>query len=220
MDAVAVRRSAATGHVLISWYDARNTTGDNLERWGRVSADNGATWANAEMLSDVVSPKPLQPDPNVQACYAGDYDRSYSNTANHYTAWVDGRVLISGSSQQNVFFDKVNVGPPPPPSPNLVHDLTTLFDDVDGIIEPGETFGLDERIRNAGNAGATGISGVLSTSTPGITITTANSTYPDLAAERNGTNATRFMANASARIGCGGEVSFHLALTATEGPTT
>ena len=171
----------ATGHVMISWYDARNTTGDDLERWGRVSADNGATWSNAEVISDVVSPKPLQPDPNVQACYAGDYDRSYSNTANHYSAWVDGRVSVGGTAQQNVFFDKVSVGPPPPPAPNLVHDLATVFDDGDGVIEPGESFGLDERIRNAGNAGATGISGVLTSSTPGITISTGNSAYPDLA---------------------------------------
>ncbi len=208
----------ATGHVLISWYDARNTTGDDLERWGRISADNGATWANAEVISDVVSPKPLQPDPNVQACYAGDYDRSYSNTANHYSSWVDGRVLIGGSSQQNVFFDKVAVGPPPPPAPNLVHDLTTLFDDGDGIIEPGESFGLDERIRNAGNAGATGISGVLSTTTPGITITTANSTYPNLAPGATGTNATRFMASASAGLTCGGVVSFRVTLTTAQGP--
>ena len=117
-----------------------------------------------------------------------------------------------------MFFDKVNVGPPPPPAPNLVHDLTTLFDDSDGIIEPGESFGLDERIRNAGNAGATGISGVLSTSTPGITITTANSTYPDLAPGANGTNATRFMANASAGLTCGGVVNFTLALTTAQGP--
>ena len=36
----------ATGHVMISWYDARNTTGDDLERWGTVSSDNGATWSN------------------------------------------------------------------------------------------------------------------------------------------------------------------------------
>ena len=54
---------APTGHVLISWYDARNTTGDDLERWGRTSSDNGATWANAEVISDVVSPKPSAAGP-------------------------------------------------------------------------------------------------------------------------------------------------------------
>ena len=125
------------------------------ERFARLSPDNGATWGNDEVMSDAVSPLPLQPDGNVQPCYTGDYDRSYSNTAAHYVSWVDGRVLISGQSQQDVFFDKQTVGPPPPPSPNLVHDLTTLFDgNANGYIDPGESFGLDERIRNAGNAGA------------------------------------------------------------------
>ena len=181
------------GNVFASWYDARETTGTSLERWGRLSGDNGATWDNDQVISDVPSPLPLQPDPNVQPCYTGDYDRSYSNDAAHYLSWVDGRVLIGGASQQDVFFDKHAVGPPPPPAPNLVHDLTTVFDqDGDGVIEPGETFGLDERVRNAGNAAATGITGVLSSTTSGITITQANSAYPDIAAGANGTNSTRF----------------------------
>ena len=135
----------------------------DYERFARLSPDNGATWGNDEVMSDTASPLPLQPDPNVQPCYTGDYDRSYSNDAAHYVSWVDGRVLINGASQQDVFFDKHTVGPPPPPSPNLVHDLTTLFGaNGEQNIDPGESVGLDERIRNAGNAGATKISGVLS----------------------------------------------------------
>ena len=80
------------GNVLVSWYDARNTTGNSLERFARLSPDNGATWGNDEVMSDALSPLPLQPDGSVQACYTGDYDRSYSNATAHYTAWVDGRV--------------------------------------------------------------------------------------------------------------------------------
>ena len=129
-----------SGNMLASWYDARNTSGNNFERFARLSPDNGATWGNDEVMSDTQSPLPLQPDPNVQPCYTGDYDRSYSNDAAHYVSWVDGRVLINGASQQDVFFDKQTVGPPPPPSPNLVHDLTTLFGgDGDQNIDPGES---------------------------------------------------------------------------------
>ena len=39
------------GHLLASWYDARNTTGNSYERWGRVSADNGATWSAAKKVN-------------------------------------------------------------------------------------------------------------------------------------------------------------------------
>jgi hypothetical protein len=210
---------APGGQVFISWYDARQTTGTSYERWARLSNDNGATWQPAMVMSDVISPLPGQPDPNIQACYAGDYDRSYGNSTAFHSTWVDGRVSISGQAQQDVFYDKQTVGPPPPPAPNLVHDLTTLFDsNSNGHIDPGEDFGIDERIRNAGNAGATGISGVLTSATPGITITTGSSAYPDIPAGAMGTNTPRFMGSASNSLPCGGDVSFHLALTTGQGP--
>src|SRR2546428_2769192 len=95
------------GHLLASWYDARNTTGNSFERWGRISTNNGSTWDPPSVISDVVSPLPLQPDPGIQACYTGDYDRSYGNNAWFNTTWVDGRVAINGTNQQDVFFDRI-----------------------------------------------------------------------------------------------------------------
>ena len=131
---------------------------------------------------------------------------------------VDRRVLINGASQQDVFFDKQTVGPPPPPSPNLVHDLTTLIGGDGDQTSTRVKRWLDERIRNAGNAAATGISGVLSSPTSGITITQANSGYPDIPAGGNGTNATRFQVSADNSLGCGGTVQFHVAVTTDQGP--
>ncbi len=206
------------GHVFVSWYDARATTGNNFERWGRLSTDNGSTWENDDVISDVPSPLPLQPDGSVQPCYTGDYDRSYGNDSAFYLPWVDGRVLINGNSQQDVFFDKQTVGPPPPPAPNLVHDLATLYDDNgNGYIEPGESFELDERVRNAGNAAATNISGVLSSTNPDITINQPNSAYPDIPPSGNGTNNTRFAGQASNSLGCGDPIAFRVTLTTAQG---
>ena len=90
--------------------------------------------------------------------------------------------------------------------------------DGDQNIDAGESVGLDERIRNAGNAGATGISGVLTSPTPGITITQGSSGYPDIPAGGNGTNTTQFQVTADGSLGCGGDVQFHLALTTDQGP--
>ena len=42
--------------------------------WSRKSNDNGASWLPDDMLSDVVSPLPAQPDPNIVSVYVGDYD--------------------------------------------------------------------------------------------------------------------------------------------------
>jgi len=99
-----------TGHVFVSWYDARNTMGTDYERWGRISNDNGATWQADDLISNAISPLPLQPDPNVQSCYAGDYDRSFADSNDFgigfFGAWVDGRVAISGTPQQDVFFNR------------------------------------------------------------------------------------------------------------------
>ncbi|MGA6827353.1 sialidase family protein [Nitrospira sp. NS4] len=100
------------GHVFVSWYDARNTTGNAYERWGRVSNDNGLTWQTDDVISDAPSPLPLQPDSTVNSCYAGDYDRSFADGSAFFTAWVDGRVAISGVPQQDVYFDRVTDVPP------------------------------------------------------------------------------------------------------------
>ena len=67
------------GHVFVSWYDQRNTADNNLQRFGRLSLDNGATWEPPAPVSDVIYPVPPQPDPNIQPCYTGDYDRSYGS---------------------------------------------------------------------------------------------------------------------------------------------
>ncbi|HUS16626.1 MAG TPA: hypothetical protein VM536_16650, partial [Chloroflexia bacterium] len=105
----------AAGAVFVGWYDQRNgnepcVAGANApcyERFGRASLDNGLTWQADQSLSDVISPLPAQPDPGIQASYVGDYDYSSANGNNFYQTWVDGRVLIGGASQQDVFFDKI-----------------------------------------------------------------------------------------------------------------
>jgi hypothetical protein len=104
------------GVALATWYDRRNTTdGLNYERFGRISTDSGATWGPEMPISDVLIPQPVQPDPFVQACYAGDYNYITANGDTGYDAWTDGRVAISGSPQQDVFFDKIPLGGNRPP---------------------------------------------------------------------------------------------------------
>ena len=176
--------------MLASWYDARNTTGNNYERFGRLSTDNGATWGNDEVMSDVAEPTAAPARRQRPALLHG---RLRPELQQHRgplrlvgrRSRVDQRPL-----QQDVFFDKQAAGPPPPPSPNLVHDLATLYDgNSNGYIDPGESFGIDERIRNAGNADAHDISGVLTSTTAGITITTG--TRRTRTSRQAGTGRTR-----------------------------
>lgn len=104
---------STTGVLFATWYDAREsancTRGDPAvpcyRIWARKSTDNGVTWLTDDTFSDVVSPLPGQPDPGVNPIYVSDYDYASSNANLHLSGWVDGRVAISGASQQDAFAD-------------------------------------------------------------------------------------------------------------------
>src|SRR6184192_3668757 len=106
------------GTLFATWYDARESAscvaGDPgtpcYRMWSRKSNDNGLSWLPDDALSDVVTPLPSQPDPGIQPTYAGDYDYGSALLTKHLTSWTDGRVAISGTSQQDAFTDRELVG--------------------------------------------------------------------------------------------------------------
>src|SRR5215831_15871273 len=107
-----------SGTLLAMWYDGRDfpncVYGDPntpcYKMYARKSNDNGQSWLADDTFSDVGSPLPAQPDFNVQGTYAGDYDYASAIATKHVTSWVDGRVAISGTSQQDAFTDRDIVG--------------------------------------------------------------------------------------------------------------
>jgi hypothetical protein len=100
-----------SGIVEATWYDRRNTTdGTNYQRFVRFSNDNGATWGPDQPLSSGLIPQPNQPDPNVQACYAGDYNYTAATATTGFDTWTDGRVSIAlNGPQQDVFLHASHV---------------------------------------------------------------------------------------------------------------
>jgi hypothetical protein len=97
--------------VTVSWYDRRqattacnNTTdpGCAYQRYGIQSSNNGSTWGSNFAVSDQIIPQPAQDDPEIQSCYAGDYDYSTALNGNAYITWTDGRVAVGGIQVQNV----------------------------------------------------------------------------------------------------------------------
>jgi hypothetical protein len=113
------------GTLFASWYDEREVnagadlnctvgspTQNCYRRWGRVSLDNGATWQSDDMVGRALSPLPAQPDSAVQANYEGDYDYHSANGTTAIGGWTDGRVIISNSSQQDVFVNFVQGATP------------------------------------------------------------------------------------------------------------
>jgi hypothetical protein len=105
------------GKVTASWYDRRSVSsacsvatdpGCNYERFGRQSADNGATWGASDFaISTAIIPQPQQQDPGVQSCYAGDYDYATAQGGTAYVTWTDGRRSVGGVQVQDVDFAAV-----------------------------------------------------------------------------------------------------------------
>jgi subtilisin-like proprotein convertase family protein len=84
--------------------------------------------------------------------------------------------------------------------------------DGDGFIEPGELGSLTLQLQNAGGSNLTGINTTLSSSTPGVTITSATSAYANIPASGNGTNATPFTFVVPGTMVCGEVVHFTLTI--------
>lgn len=81
-----------------------------------------------------------------------------------------------------------------------------------GIVNRGECVLVNLGIKNNGCAKATGISGTLTTTTPGVTIEQGNSNYSDKAIDETGANSTPFKISVSNSFTCGTEIVLNLNL--------
>ena len=112
------------GTLFAVWYDERDGGGASTciagsnspcyRMYARRSNDNGLTWLPDDAFSDVVSPLPAQPDPGIVSSYVSDYDYASALYAKHLASWVDGRVPINGTYQQDAFTDRELVNTPTP----------------------------------------------------------------------------------------------------------
>jgi hypothetical protein len=104
---------------------------------------------------------------------------------------------------------------------NFVIGTTTLAEgagDGDTILEPGECGTLLVTLRNLHpTAGTSGISAVLSSATPGVTLDVASSTYPDIPAGGSAVNARAFRFRLDTVVSCPLLVDLVLTVTYTGG---
>src|SRR5215831_12785291 len=82
-----------------------------------------------------------------------------------------------------------------------------------GIIEPNECNNLGVTILNDGCLVGSGVSAVLSTTTPEVTITQPNSPYPDTAEAATGVNTIPFQVSTSSSFVCGTTINFTLTVS-------
>jgi len=113
------------------------------------------------------------------------------------------------------------------PAPSLAFGAVTttaVGGDGDTFIEPGESGRITVGLSNVGGATALGVSATLTTSTPGVTITNATSSYPNIGSNgQSANNITPFAFTLSNMAPCGLVVDFSLTVNASnsnEGPQT
>ena len=85
------------------------------------------------------------------------------------------------------------------------------------VVNRGECIKVNLGIKNNGCAMETAISGQLTTTTPGVTVDQANSSYSNKAIDESGTNLTPFRISVSNSFGCGTEIALSLNLTFASG---
>jgi hypothetical protein len=87
------------------------------------------------------------------------------------------------------------------------------------ILEPNECDAFTIRLDNTGCAPARNLTATLSTSTPGVTITQPNSTYPEIPIDGHATNLIPYSVSIAPSVVCGTPIDFTLTANFTGGST-
>ncbi|HET7434676.1 MAG TPA: carboxypeptidase regulatory-like domain-containing protein, partial [Thermoanaerobaculia bacterium] len=143
---------------------------------------------------------------------AGSYTITAADTARNCAtsspASAGVSVVSGGTSTQNFC---MNGGS------NLQFNSFALSDSLagnnNGIVNKNECVSVNVTLKNNGCANETGVSATMTTSTPGVTVSQPNSTYPDMVIDASGTNATPFKIQTSNSFVCGTMISLSLNLT-------
>jgi len=160
---------------------------------------------------------------------------SYTNTtcqalSGNFTVPTTGTYYLSfhctsTANMWNLYIDDIVLSRPGTCGPDLSYQSNTFADSCgsggagngDGYIDAGESVTVHPVLMNVGGM-ATGVSATLSTTTPGITVTTAMASYPDIAPLGTAScNAPHFVYSVGTGVACGTVIDFTLTITAAGG---
>jgi subtilisin-like proprotein convertase family protein len=131
----------------------------------------------------------------------------------------------SGAGIVDAFAALQDVGAAPSPVLAIGAATTTAVGgDGDNFIEPGEGGAITVSLTNIGGATALGVSATLMTSTPGVTVTSATSNYPNIGSNgQSANNITPFAFTLANSVPCGAVINFTLTVdvsNSNDGPQT
>jgi hypothetical protein len=122
---------------------------------------------------------------------------------------ITASAVDSCGAERNRRFDLVVTSD----DPSLTRLDTTVTGETDNYIEPNECNAATVRLRNIGGATATVVSSTLTSSTPGVTIAQANSSYADLPPGVVGNNATDYLISTDSTVACYSNISLTQTVT-------
>lgn len=182
----------------------------------QASTDGGASWITIDQYNGING-----------GWAAKDYDLSNiggaqvfirfvletdANTSSGFGWYIDDIKIerVTPCAGALVFFDSADVDDCSDGGPG----------DGDGVLDPGESANLTVTAENVGLLGVTGISAVLSTTTPGITITQNSTTFPDIPATSFAAANSPFSFDIDFSVPCISQIDFTITYTANEGTWT
>jgi len=230
------------GRVYVTYYDQGvAASGDLTQVRFNYSNDGGATWSIASsLMSDgclgiATDPRDCRPfhagygndtgQPNL-----GDYIGATTFNGTLYAVWAASPRVVSftdGQPTGNFNAPDFYVNKATTARAALVFGGITFTDSGgNGFVDPGDqlsfTLPLTNSVTNPVNGAQTysGISGALSTSTPGVSIVSGTSTYPNIAPGATASNATPYVVQVDQSFTPGTPIEFSLAVSTAQAPTT
>lgn len=207
----------------ICWYDRRADSDNSLiERWGVIASISGGTVTfGTNFKIGPQFPVVRAVDPVINTTYMGDYDQMTADNSFYYTVWGDNRdqsIAVPARKNANVRFAKY---PQAGPGPAIDYVSNALSGgNGNGTVDQNECNNLTITVRNSGTTTATAVSAILSTTTPNVTVTDANSTYPNIASGASAANNTVFRVSTSNSLTCGTVINFRLVVNHSGGSDT
>jgi subtilisin-like proprotein convertase family protein len=248
---LAAHSVAPNGRIDVIWNDTRGSGQSNLSQlYYAYSWDGGVTWSANVAVSPVFDSLVGFPNQNKIGDYSGivsndtgadvAYAATFNNEQDIYYVRVfpdcnanginDATDLTNATSldcDQNHIPDECQ--PDLVCGPSLIYASSTAAGGCsvggagggNGAVDPGEDVVLTVALRNNGIVNLTNVSAILSTSTPGVTVTRAAAAFPDVPTHGvASSSAPSFAFTVGTGVTCGSMIDFTIVASADQGAWT
>ncbi len=89
-----------------------------------------------------------------------------------------------------------------------------------GAVEPGEAAHVNFSLSNGTQSASSGVTGTLTSATPGVTVTKGSASWPDIAPGEGAMAQEPFAVNLASSVTCGSNFALDLAAASSQGSTT